>query len=291
MRKQLELIVGKSDRTYGKHVLLNKVLGREAGVLPILANERNWIDYPWCIVDLCAGDGVDTRQSGSCSPAIIGKHARAINSKREDGARVLFVERGDAQYQSLANSLYVKGFKVFHGSNTNDFVSQFINSNTSSNSPVFLHNDPNHIEDWQLSPELVRYFANHRKLLTTFSTLGCNVGGLKRLSADVRRQWFKRVDDLCCIIPAWHDALLITLNGDNSQWAYLITGPMKWMNEGKYQSDAQSAFTKWSRGVSMARLKTQRDEWRSLITHLFMTHAELTTHEEEKEWHEYANSV
>lgn len=96
------------------------------------------------------------------------------------------------------------------------------------NATCFIYNDPNHIEDWSLTPEFV---ADCPKLTTSLSTLGCNVGGLKRIDEDKRREWFMRVEVLCeALLQSWHDACLFSVGGAD-QWAYLITAPAKWRDE------------------------------------------------------------
>ena len=96
------------------------------------------------------------------------------------------------------------------------------------NASCFIYNDPNHIEDWSLTPDFVR---NCPKFTTSLSTLGCNVGGLKRIEEGKRREWFTRVEILCdSLLQNWHDACLFSLGGAD-QWAYLITAPSKWRDD------------------------------------------------------------
>lgn len=263
--------VGKSIRTLGKHELLNSVLGREAGTIPFLVSRDRLLSYPWIIVDLCAGDGVATEESGTCSPALICKHA---SYQRLESVRVLFVERGINQYDSLAQSEYVKQSECYHGMNTDDYVLEFIDKHASRQSPVFLHNDPNHVEDWNLSPDAIKHFHGSELRLTTLSTLGCNVGGIKRMDRDHRQQWYDRMESLCRAIPRWHDAQIVVLNRDAAQWAYLLTGPSKWVHSGKYANDARRAFAYWSKGLTIATRSNPR-EWDRVIDGLFLTKEEL----------------
>lgn len=66
-------IVGSSDgRTDGKHFLHKWVLGKQCAVIPALAKRGHGplTKYPFTVVELTAGDGRDTRESGTCSPRI-----------------------------------------------------------------------------------------------------------------------------------------------------------------------------------------------------------------------------
>jgi len=278
MNMQLSLVGQSFERTPGKHSFLNAILGRETGSIPFVIKNRgaDFMNYPWCLVDLCAGDGVDSMTSGTCSPGIISKHARNFNQRNQDGARVLFVEKGDHQFDKLKDSLYVEGFDVYHGLNTDDRVLRFIEGNTSRTSPVFLHNDPNKVSDWNLSDELVNFFRYGKRRLTTLSTLGCNVRGLKRLPIEARLPWFQRLDNLCKAIPSDHDAQLFVLDRDKDQWSYLITGPNKWVNKDKrYEADFYNAFGNWKHGISMASRRRHPDKWKQLVNRLFFTKREL----------------
>lgn len=263
--------VGKSIRTLGKHELLNSILGREAGIMPLLVQRDGFLSYPWIVVDLCAGDGVPTEESGTCSPALICKHAQY---PKLEAVQVLFVERGINQYDSLAQSDYARAFECYHGANTDDYVLNFIRKHATSRSAVFLHNDPNHVEDWNLSPEMINFFHWSDLRLTTLSTLGCNVGGIKRMDRDHRQQWYDRMDALCRAIPRWHDAQIVVLNRDAAQWAYLLTGPAKWIRDGKYTNDARRAFAYWSKGLTIATRSNTR-EWDRVVDGLFLTKEEL----------------
>lgn len=96
---------------------------------------------------------------------------------------------------------------------------------TDRDASCFVYNDPNHIEHWSLTPEFLRGCP---KFTTSLSTLGCNVGGLKRIEEEKRREWYGRVEVLCdSFLRPWHDACLFSI-GDADQWAYLVTAPMKW---------------------------------------------------------------
>jgi hypothetical protein len=233
-------LVGKSGVTPCKHDLLYKLLGREAGTLR--SNPLGCARYG--IVDLTAGDAVPfgSEFSKGCSPGIILKHASWIGKNTNVIAKALFIEKQEQTYQQLCANLERElGADPLHG---------FTVDATCGNSKefrfpagivdaAFIYNDPNHIEDWCLTPELLYSVP---RLTTSLSTLGCNVGGLKRLDLDRRREWFHRVELINeTILQPWHDACLLAVGGAD-QWAYLITAPIKWRD--RITQDCISAATK-----------------------------------------------
>lgn len=224
-----------------KHDLLNKLLGREAGTLK--SNTLGLDQY--AIVDLTAGDGVpygaDFHQG--CSPGIITKHAEWISLNTNVAANVLLIEKQEKTYATLASNLRNQAlprdaksslFIELHCGNSKEF--RFVQAPASG---AFIYNDPNHIEDWCLTPELLH---SAPKFTTSLSTLGCNVGGMKRLDLDRRREWFYRVELISeTILQGWHDACLLAVGGCD-QWAYLITAPAKWRD--RITQDCMTAATK-----------------------------------------------
>ena len=80
-------------------------------------------------------------------------------------------------------------------------------------------------------------------------------------------------------MPNWHDALLISLKGDTSQWAYLVTGPKKWHNKKAYEKMAQYAFSYWKHGISMAKFKEEPEKFNKMINKLFLTKKEFANAE------------
>jgi len=139
-------------------------------------------------------------------------------------------------------------------------------------SAMFIHADPNHVEDWPVSAELLRNSPNFTTLL---ATLGCNVGGIKRLPRTERQRWFGWIDELLGWMPNRHDALLVVLRGDAAQWAYLVVGPKSWHDTGGYRRIAKSAFKQWKQGLDMVRYRPDPDEFYRMRDKLFLTKEEL----------------
>ena len=246
--------VGKSGVTPCKHDLLNKLLGREAGTLKF--NPLGITSYQ--IVDLTAGDGqpYNSEFEKGCSPGICLKHANWICEQTKIDGIYLGIEKQSSTFASLASNvsawLSSRGWETYaeHKFFKNSSRICFRQANSTETDPfdlfpstasvgAFLYNDPNHIEDWCLTPELLKSAPT---FTTSLSTLGCNVGGLKRIDLDRRREWFHRVELISeTILQGWHDACLLAVGGAD-QWAYLITAPAKWRD--RITQDCITAATK-----------------------------------------------
>jgi hypothetical protein len=241
---------GKSGITPCKHFLLNRLLGREMGVLSRgMPPVKEVLLY-----DLTAGDGVPyvpTEQGellpraafgDGCSPGIFLRHADFLVRCNRLPVRLTSCEKqaithsellkntgswlAANEWMELSRGVHVKGYGEvrYLNANSQELQPPLINRDAA----CFIYNDPNHIEDWSLTAEFVR---NCPKFTTSLSTLGCNVGGLKRIEEGKRREWFTRVEVLCeSLLQNWHDACLFSVGGAD-QWAYLITAPSKWRDE------------------------------------------------------------
>lgn len=266
-------IVGKSGVTPCKHDLLNKLLGREVGTLR--ANRLDIANY--LIVDLTAGDGIPyagkTFWKG-CSPGIILHHTKYVYSQTKVNCSVLMLEKQHetwlellANIQSQYDNEEVMINALCADSKTYDFSELDFEDQA-----VFIYNDPNHIEDWCLTPQIL---ARAPKFTTSLSTLGCNVGGMKRLDLDKRELWFDRINMVTkSIVQPWHDACLLSVGGAD-QWAYLMTAPAKWRDQ--ITSDCLAAASKMEgreADPQIAWFKQDPSTFLSLQKYLFLTKAE-----------------
>jgi hypothetical protein len=149
-------------------------------------------------------------------------------------------------------------------------IAEIIKARANPNSPCFVHNDPNKVKDWAITQELLQVLPRYT---TSLTTMGCNVGGLKRLDLESRGSWFDYVRVLVQSVQSikCHDAYLASLRNDKSQWAYLITCPAKW--EEDIASDVQKAFKDWPHGVEGAWLSSPV-QFNALIRMLFLTKKE-----------------
>ena len=259
MKKQ----VGISNRTLGKHVLLNKITGREAGIMARKC--PSFMKKQYTFLDLCAGDGISSYASKTSSPEIIAKHHKFMKNYGIN-SNVILVEREEYNHARLKEQNY--------DANILNCDAKEITSipNLHEDSAMFIHADPNHIEDWPLAKELL---INSPKYTTMLATLGCNVGGLKRLPLDKRIKWYERMDEILDWMPSRHDALLVSLRGDKAQWAYLIIGPKAWHDQGIYIKDALKSFNYWKEGIDLIQFKTQKSNFYKERDRLFLTAKEL----------------
>lgn len=266
-------IVGKSGVTPCKHDLLNKLLGREVGTLK--ANKLGIGDY--LIVDLTAGDGVPYTGKEfrkGCSPGIILHHAEYLATQTHVQANVLLLEKQEATYLELVANIKDQqpNFKGYASLGAFCRDSKSWNFSESPADAAFLYNDPNHIEDWCLTPEML---ASAPKFTTSLSTLGCNVGGMKRLDLDKRELWFNRINMVTSsIVQSWHDACLLSVGGAD-QWAYLVTAPTKWRDQ--ITSDCLAAASKMEgreADPQIAWFKQDPAAFLALQQYLFLTKAE-----------------
>lgn len=207
--------VGQSGRTLWKHTLLNAVIGGEMGAFNYLGAGRSYT-----MLDLCAGDGRPADASGESSPGILLRH-RDLARRNGSDVRVVLVERNASTFATLEQE-HPGADHLIHGDSREPGTVPVL---WRPSDYVFVHNDPNSIADFALAPELV---AALPRFTTTLSTLGCNVGGLKRLPLSERQGWYEHVNTVTRTMGYWHDAMLVRVDRDDAQWAYLLTWPAKW---------------------------------------------------------------
>jgi hypothetical protein len=275
--------VGKSEgRTPGKHALLNAVLGKQAGAF---WRSKQWMNQPFVIIDLCAGDGVDTEESGLCSPKIIKKHSQWIRCQfnSEQASIVILVEKDPGTFDILSNSPHYSDCILIKGdSNSNEVTSQitsvFKNIPHSNKCPVFIHHDPNSVTNWCLNKE----YLELSDLVTTMVTMGCNVSGIKRLGFEERKQWFDNFNVLKRQVKSTNgrlDLCLSALKGDCSNWAYSLSSPSVWIDD--MTSATATAFRKWANGIELEWMNDSPIEFDRLVHKLFLTKKEFEELENE----------
>lgn len=262
--------VGNSNRTIGKHVLLNRLLGREVGIYSSKGGKPGFLPSRHYIADLCAGHGIPTDGSCMSSPQVIAKHAKFLKEKGHH-VKCVMVEKDSYTYAELVKH----GLESdIHNKNAREFKSPEelfgVKGFTNGFGTCFIHADPNHVHDWPISNELIASLPQYTTMLIT---MGCNVGGLKMLPREKRKLWFDRMDNLLMSRPKWHNVIMIVLNGDDAQWAYLIVGPDKWADV--YIADAKKAFSYWPNGISYIDYKRQPDAFFQERDRLFLTKKEL----------------
>jgi hypothetical protein len=254
--------VGTSSRTPFKHKLLDTLIGKIIGAQ---CSGRTPCNNNFLAVDLCAGDGADTMGEGSSSPAIIRKHLMDHRGVKLNRSAILY-EKDTATFKRLSDrhadcskmTLINEDSRLMPLSTVHD----------RGNDSVFIYADPNNIDQLPITPDLMKGLTPYTLFLIT---LGCNVGGLKRVDLEHRSKWFWIAAMIRKSLSPFHDLGLITLNNDSSQWAYLVVIPQKW--SGSYLQSVEKIGNKmWTGGVSTTSM--MRDGDSSLIkqfSSLFLT--------------------
>jgi hypothetical protein len=258
--------VGKSSRTPVKHYILNGELGRQVGVLG-LNKGKVPAKLPILIVDLCAGDG--NEDSGNSSPGIMFKHA---NYKGIGGqAKIILYEKNSYVYEQLKANCQGKFHNIeLRNKDSMDFTLD--DENLESNQAVFIHIDPNNVNQLPLTQALVDSFTPTTSMLIT---MGCNVGGLKRLGLEDRKVWFDKFLMVAERKYSNHDLQIFILEKDVAQWAYLLIIPSKWAEETLKEYTGKKIKEIWPQGVKGVSLKIDGvAAVENIINELFLTKAE-----------------
>jgi hypothetical protein len=282
---------GKSGVTPCKHSLLNSLLGMEMGVLSTGALD---IDA-YLVLDMTAGDaeGGPGRFTTSTSPGICARHVGWASGKiRQSVVDYRGYEIQPATFSRLVDNCnssllggawsgarvdggwvaYRSGRSVFHVFNDDSTKVDMLEISRIY-SGLFLYNDPNHINNWCLSPEIL---SSAPDFTTSLSTLGCNVGGAKRMSIAERLRWYEKVNEITgSLVRGRHDACLMSV-GNKSQWAYLVTCPSTWRRrvEGHWYSAVKKIEASESCKPEYAWMKAQPGDYARLLDYLFLTKKE-----------------
>jgi hypothetical protein len=292
--------VGTSARTPAKHKLLNRTVGRVVGALRHVRPGAAFHAY-----DLCGGDGLvplesDTDWWHGCSPGILINHARHAALCGAE-AHVELYENARATFDQLIVSLSknicepgwfgdgVAEFVVPTGSRGVVTVRAILGSGHDatvgqihSGDCVFVNNDPNKITDWAMRPTFVQEINARTRLCTTFSTMGCNVGGLKRISQPERDMWYSHLSAVQESLPSWHDMMLAAIDRDESQWAYLLSVPSKWAQ--KTETETVKCFNEIGKNMRVEWMRQAPAGFAKLTDELFLTKTELKMKAEAALW-------
>lgn len=279
--------VGHSDRTPAKHLLLHRVLGRTTGVAWRMG--ARCIDY----TDLCAGDGVAADGNDfwrGTSPGLMIYHAEHAY-RYGMGPVVDLYEINRNTFDCLIDSLtkhlglpvaFESGRAAFH--HTVDgrpavFVRATLGSGKDASVDhvqaghcMFVNNDPNTIHDWAMRSSMVNEIRSHTWMCTTFSTMGCNVGGLKMMDPNERWMWYGHLRAIKDSLPDHMDLTLSAIHRDSAQWAYAITSPTKWRD--RTESDIRSAFKKIGRDMRVEWWRRSPQAFMALEHALYRTKTE-----------------
>lgn len=265
--------VGRSSRTPLKHWVLDTHLGKIVGVLSSGNRTVPAKCTPFLCVDLCAGDG-DESDDHRSSPGIITSHCDWL-ARRGKSVQSVFIERHANTFEVLERN--IKADQLEHECQLicGD-AREFRVKPTSVDQAIFVNCDPNAISDMPLAEDFARSLT---RTTTMTTTLGCNVGGLKMLSLEKRRPWYDYLQIMIDIMPAWHDAILVSLIRDSAQWAYFTRLPAKWVpddgkRKGQLSQLIQTGNAMWPNGVEVASYRLQPRIFRDMVHRLFLTKGE-----------------
>jgi len=258
--------VGTSSRTPYKHWLFNYMLGKVIGAI---STGRTPCAPRITILDLCAGDGDNGQQS---SPGIIHKHihSRFHGSHRMEKRVAHLWEREESTFNRLSLRYKSEAWMSLKMEDSKGFVIGDISPTASE--CVFVYADPNSITTLPVTPELVDSFTPETLFLMT---LGCNVGGCKRLPREDREAWRKTANMVADRMHYRHDLMLLWLLKDASQWAYLASFPQAWSGV-TLQTFINKGNAMWPNGVGGISLRQHgREALREKFDDLFLTVSEL----------------
>ena len=277
-----KLSVGRSHRTPAKHSLMDKMIGREIGAGNKMASILCQRYY-----DLTAGDGVVNEEltggwSRNCSPGIAAFHAR--NSEKP--IEVLLYEKQPATFDrllaSLGEQLPLLGYEEdeenewicnnVHLRAVNGSGSEALTNGILRCMSVLVSNDPNAITDWAMRSTFAMEIASKTPWFRSISTMGCNPAGLKRLPHEERLTWFDQIQEQIDALPAKQDLLLVEIEKDDAQWAYLLSEPIRW--RARVVQEVERAFGNHGMMVNYAWFKEDLGRFNTIQERLFLTKKE-----------------
>ncbi len=281
--------VGRSWRTPAKHSLMSSLIGEEIGVVNRSRQFGRDCRAVW--IDLTAGDAAPVDGSkwhDSCSPGILARHAAHPRNARP--VDIFLHEIQAAAYDRLLGNLdeqlpgfgferYGEGMWRVPDRNIVVVARNVTGQEAEVRSirhgdAVFVFNDPNAVTDWAMRDTFAREIGERTPWFRSLSTMGCNPGGLKRLELEERQYWFEFPRSQERELPGYRDLLLAAIEGDDAQWAYLISTSALW--RGKTEKVVSSAFRKVGRTVAMSWLRQDAADFDALKRKLFLTRAELS---------------
>lgn len=276
------MTVGRSSRTPFKHWILDSELGRLAGVFGSGGWRKTPARAPVYILDMCAGDGLTTDDHTS-SLSVINKHGNHIAAKCQDAACVshnggpkvfsCFIEKDSATFEQLRDNADSLTWDASHDRTLIHDDAGNVNfvGGIHRKSQVIINVDPNTVNDIPLDESMLRQTTDTTMIIMT---LGCNVGGLKRMPREKREPWFRRLAAIVNLMPSFHDAILVELVGDASQWAYLVRVPRKWSAKtaARIEKKGNASFI---HGVSVASFRNDPAGYDAIVRRLFLQKKEI----------------
>lgn len=269
--------VGRSWRTPAKHDFLGSMLGQEVGAASRIADAwaHSWIDLT--AGDAARVDGLDW--ASACSPGILARHATKSSKPVEIDLYEIQAATYDRLLANLTTHLPDLGYRqidetswgiesrvVLRTHNNSGHTASI--DHVTSHHAVFVVNDPNAITEWAMRPTFAAEIARITWLFRTFSTMGCNVAGIKRLLINDRIDWFDTVESQQAALPAHRDLLMASISRDEAQWAYLIGTARKW--RATTEKVAGTAFRKIGKGTALSWFRDDADAFQEEKLRLFL---------------------
>jgi hypothetical protein len=290
--------VGRSDRrTPVKHQYLSATVGTDIGSARYCARKLRVPYWRHVFVDLTAGDGIayygEDAWRTACSPGIFAHHGRYESCPVP--VQILLQERAPAVFEKLAASLTAelpllgyrqvddlrweaRGGRVVLEAQHGD--SRDLPCPWGRGDFVFLSNDPNKVHEWAL-PQALRAAVDRGAVVRSFSTMGCNPGGLKRLEFQGGRDgWYGHVGSVIEALRSTQDVTLIAIDRDDAQWAYLVVTPTRWRDDDVAR--ARRVFEKHGMTVTATAWRSEPQQFRQLLDLLFRTAKERRAETDEQ---------
>ncbi len=254
--------VGKSERTPFKHDILDLIVGQTVSVVCNLSPRVT--AKPIYMYDLCAGDG-DT-SLGKASPQIMQKHLKYAHGRGIE-CHLGLIEIKENTFNKLKENVPASKDTHFMNMDAKELELGLVHPE----STVIIHCDPNNVASLPMSEEFIQELPLYS---TWIVTLGCNAHGIKRAPLEHRMAWGAWCELLEDTLLSHQDVLLVELNNDKHQWAYMIKTPLAWsdLNAASVQRKGDKL---WSKGVTVKSLKNDAQEYRAIKHKLFFTKKEL----------------
>jgi hypothetical protein len=266
---------------------MDTIFGREIAVAMSLAHINRMAWY-----DLTAGDGVIADGPDwcrNCSPGLMAFHALHVNrALRPKPIDVYLYENRPSTFDELTRSLDRHLPGLGYRRDGDDWVCGAVRIHVVAGSgedacldavdratAVLVSNDPNAITTWAMRPTFAMEMRERTSHFQTINTMGCNVGGLKRLDRETRDSWFDLIAHHHDRIPRNHDLVLVRIDDDDSQWAYLLCCPRKWQKQ--TERNIRKAFDSVGATVDHAWMKDDPERFAEAQRILFLTRAERKT--------------
>jgi hypothetical protein len=291
--------VGRSDhRTPAKHGVLDLMLGREAGVVRYASAAVRIPLKRLMWFDLTAGDGAVDGIGTTASPLLFAKHslyrpgctimvqatelqpntyATLLSNLARHLPHITNNRNKHCRYQRTAENIWVADDRnsVFMVLNADGLETRFAEYECGLGDWLFINNDPNHIKDWALSGTALAIVVDRGARVSMMTCMGCNVGGIKRLPREERDIWVNKVRDMNKIVAKLYniDNLLVEIQNDAAQWAYLLTRPYKWTVDDDRREIAR-IYQQQNLAVKIFSLRDEPDLFEECLRRLFLWETE-----------------